>query len=184
MNFTKLAAAVALATVAMPGVAIAQEAPPQAAVEAGMTVYGNDGIEIGTIESVENDVAVLVVDGMKAPIPANVVSEGEKGPTINATKAQIVGMIQQQRQQAAAARDQALIVGAPVVTVKGEAIGPVESINGDKIVLKHGEGFVALMRDQFAVANGQLVALVAMADVTAAVAANTGATTDEAEGTM
>ena len=181
MNFIKLAAAAALATTAIPGAAFAQETPPSVAA-AGVTVYGNDGLEIGTIESVDGDVAVLVVDGFQAPIPANVVAEGEKGATINATKAQIVGMIQQQREQAAAARDQALVVGTPVVTVKGEVIGPVESIDGDKVVLKHGEDYVGLMREQFVVADGQLVALVAMADVMAAIAANEAAA--EATGAM
>lgn len=182
MKFTKLAAAAALATAAIPGAALAQEAPASVAA-AGQTVYGNDGMEIGTIESVDGDTAILVVDGMKAPIPAAYVVEGEKGATINVTKAQIVGMIQQQRQQAAAARDQALVVGAAVSTVKGEPIGPIDSIDGDKIVLKHGEGYVALMRDNFAVTNGQLVALVAMADIMAAVAANSGTAADT-EGAM
>ena len=86
MKIAKLAlAAVALTTTAAvaPGVATAQEAA--AGVTAGATVYGNDGVEIGTVESVEGETAVLVVDGMKAPVPAAAFGTGEQGATLNAT---------------------------------------------------------------------------------------------------
>ena len=86
--------------------ATAQEA---AAVTAGATVYGNDGAEIGTVESIDGETAILVVDGMKAPVPAAAFGTGEQGATLNATKAQIVGMLQAAQQQAMAKRDAALV---------------------------------------------------------------------------
>ncbi|MEX0342503.1 MAG: hypothetical protein AB3N06_07945, partial [Erythrobacter sp.] len=91
MNIAKLAlAAAALTTTAAvaPTVAVAQETA--AAVAAGATVYGNDGVEIGTVESIDGETAILVVDGMKAPVPAAAFGTGEKGASLNATKAQIV----------------------------------------------------------------------------------------------
>ena len=59
MKIAKLAlAAAALTTTAAvaPGVAVAQEAA--ASVAAGTTVYGNDGAEIGTVETVDGETAV------------------------------------------------------------------------------------------------------------------------------
>ena len=93
MKIAKLAlAAVALTTTAAvaPGVAVAQEAT--ASVAAGATVYGNDGAEIGTIEAVQGDTVILVVDDMRAPVPANAFGTNDNGTSLNATKAQIVGM--------------------------------------------------------------------------------------------
>lgn len=177
MNFTKLAAAAALAIAAVPGAALAQDADTNATATAGATVYGNDGMEIGTIESVEGEAAILVVDGMKAPVPTAAFGPGENGLTLNATKAQIVDMLQAAKQQADAARDAALVVGADVATVKGMPIGAVKSVDGDNIVVSHGDGAVALTREQFAVVDGTLVALVAMADIMAAMAAQSGAGT-------
>ena len=142
MNFTKLAAVAALAITAVPGVALAQEAGATAAATAGATVYGNDGMEIGTIESIEGETAILVVDGMRAPVPTAAFGSGEQGTTLNATKAQVVAMLQAAKQQADAARDAALVVGADVATVKGVPIGAVKSVEGDNIVVSHGEGAV------------------------------------------
>ena len=95
MKIAKLAlAAVALTTTAAvaPGVAVAQEAT--ASVAAGATVYGNDGAEIGTIEAVQGDTVILVVDDMRAPVPANAFGTNDNGTSLNATKAQIVSMLQ------------------------------------------------------------------------------------------
>lgn len=180
MNIAKLAlAAVALtATTALPGVASAQEAA--AAATAGATVYGNDGMEIGTVESVQGDTAILVVDGMKAPVPANAFGTGEKGTTLNATKAQIVGMLQAAQQQAIAARDAALVVGAEAMTAKHAPLGTIVEIDGDNIIVARGgdeDNKVALLREHFAAgADGMLMALLTNAQIDAAVAAQAGTT--------
>lgn len=174
MNFIKLTAAAALAITAVPGVALAQDTSATATATAGATVYGNDGMEIGTVESVEGETAVLLVDGMRAPVSLADFGASDNGPTLNATKGQVVGMLQAARQQAEAARNAALIVGADVSTVKGMPIGAVKSVDGDTIVVSHGNGAVALRRDQFAVTDGKLVALVAMADIMAAIQAQGG----------
>ncbi len=136
MKIAKLAlAAVALTTTAAvaPGVATAQEAA--AGVTAGAIVYGNDGVEIGTVESVEGETAVLVVDGMKAPVPAAAFGTGEQGATLNATKAQIVGMLEAAHQEAMAKRDAALVVGAEAVTAKNAPLGTVLEIEGDNVII-------------------------------------------------
>ncbi len=174
MKTAKLAlAAVALATTAAvaPTMAVAQDAA--AAVTAGATVYGNDGMEIGTVESVQGDTAILVVDGMKAPVPAASFGAGEKGASLNATKAQIVGMLQQAKQQAIAARDAALVVGANVVTAKNAPLGTVLEINGDNVIIARGgdeTNKVTLLREHFAAGPNGLTALLTNAQIDAALA--------------
>ena len=177
MKIAKLAlAAVALTTTAAiaPGVAVAQEAT--ASVAAGTTVYGNDGNEIGTIEAVQGDTVVLAVDDMKAPVPANAFGTVEKGASLNATKAQIVGMLQAARKEAIAKRDAALIVGANAVTAKNAPLGTVLEINGDNVIIARGGDEtkkVTLLREHFAASpTGALMALLTNAQIDAAMAAS------------
>lgn len=178
MKIAKLAlaaAALTTATAIVPGTAIAQQA---AAATAGATVYGNDGVAIGTIESINGETAILVVDGMKAPIPSAAIGTGEQGASLNATKAQIVGMLQAAQQQAIAARDAALVVGAEAMTAKHAPLGTVLEINGDNVIIARGGDEmdkVTLLREHFAAdANGALMALLTNAQIDAAVAAQAG----------
>ncbi|WP_370189424.1 hypothetical protein [Qipengyuania sp.] len=180
MKTAKLAlAAVALTTTAaaLPTMAAAQEA--SASVTAGATVYGNDGAEIGTVERVDGATAILVVDGMKAPVPANAFGTGEKGASLNATKAQIVGMLQAAKQKAIAARDAALVVGAEAMTAQHAPLGTVLEINGDNVIIARGgdeTNKITLLREHFAAdANGMLMALLTNAQIDAAMAAQAGA---------
>lgn len=177
MKIAKLAlAAVALTTTAAvaPGVATAQEA--SASVAAGATVYGNDGMEIGTVEAVQGETVILVVDDMKAPVPANAFGTGEKGTSLNATKAQIVGMLQAAQQEAFAKRDAALVVGANAVTAKNAPLGTVLEINGDNVIIARGGDEtkkVTLLREHFAASpTGGLMALLTNAQIDAAMAAS------------
>ena len=175
MKIAKLAlAAAALTTTAAvaPGVAVAQEAA--ASVAAGTTVYGNDGAEIGTVETVDGETAILVVDGMKAPVPAATFGTGENGATLNATKAQIVGMLQAAQQEAMAKRDAALVVGAEAVTAKNAPLGTVLEIEGDNVIIARGGDEtkkITLLREHFAAApDGSLMALMTNAQIDAAMA--------------
>ena len=177
MKIAKLAlAAAALTTTAAvaPGVAVAQEAA--ASVAAGTTVYGNDGAEIGTVETVDGETAILVVDGMKAPVPAAAFGTGENGATLNATKAQIVGMLQAAQQEAMAKRDAALVVGAEAVTAKNAPLGTVLEIEGDNVIIARGgdeANKITLLREHFAAApDGSLMALLTNEQIDAAMAAS------------
>ena len=82
--------------------------------------------------------AILAVDGMKAPVPAAAFGTGENGATLNATKAQIVGMLQAAQQEAMAKRDAALVVGAEAVTAKNAPLGTVLEIEGDNVIIARG----------------------------------------------
>ena len=177
MKIAKLAlAAVALTTTAAvaPGLAVAQEAT--ASVAAGATVYGNDGAEIGTIEAVQGDTVLLAVDDMKAPVPANAFGTTEDKVSLNATKAQIVSMLQAAHQEAVAKRDAALVVGANAVTAKNAPLGTVLEIDGDNVIIARGGDEtkkVTLLREHFAASpTGTLMALLTNAQIDAAMGAS------------
>jgi hypothetical protein len=154
MKFIRLAAAAALATAALGSAASAQD------VAAGATVYGPDGVAVGTVESVAGGVVTLDTGAHKAPLPADAFGKSDKGPTITVTKAQLDEMVEQQLAAATAKRDAALVAGAAVVSPKGAALGTIKSVEGDAIVLETAEGPVQLKREHFAIdAGGKLIAL-------------------------
>lgn len=152
---------------------LATAAHAQVGPEVGATVYeapeGEIGGVIGTIEKIENGTVVVDIDGMDAPLPAGAFGEGPEGPVIAATKAQLVQMLEQQKAQATAARDAALVVDAPVVTPNDVAIGTIESVEGDDVVLAMADGSVALIRTNFAAdATGKLMVLYTQPELMAA----------------
>lgn len=164
MKFVKLAV-VATAFAALPVAANAQDV--------GATVYGNDDAPIGTVES--NDGSVVLVDTgtHKAPLPANLLAEREIGWTVNATKAQIDGMMAAQVAEANAKRDAALLTGAAVATANGNPAGTLTEVDleADAIVLESANGPVALKKEHFALdASGTLIALFTVEQLASAAA--------------
>ena len=133
---------------------LATAAHAQVGPEVGATVYesqnGEVGGVIGTIKSMQDGIVVVDVDGMVAPLPAGAFGEGPEGPVIQVTKAQLVQMLQEQKKQAIAARDAALMADAMVFTPNAVNVGTIESVEGDAVVLAMPEGSVALVRDNFA----------------------------------
>jgi len=144
-----------LATLLAAGSAVAH------AQDVGATVYGNDGNPIGTVESVADGVVTIDTGKHKAPIPANLVGTGETGPSINATKAQIEAMMDQQVADAKAKRDAALVEGAVVLSADGVPAGKVFTIDSeDTVIVQNDQGIVTLTRESFAVnPQGALMAL-------------------------
>ena len=171
MKLAKIAI-VAASLVAAPALANDQ-------VVAGATVTGPEGNAVGTIETVADGQVVLDTGKHKVPLATNSFGEGESGPTITVTKAQLDAMMDEQVAAANAKRDAALVATAAVVSAKGAPLGAIESVEGDDIVLALADGPVALKREHFAVdANGQLMALFTVDQIQQAVAA--AATADAA----
>ena len=163
MKFAKLAiAAVALA--ATPALANEQ-------VVAGATVYGPQGGEVGTIVAVENGQAVLDTGKHKVPLAVNMYGEGETGPTITVTKAQIDGMVDAQLAEAAAKRDAALTVGAEAMAADHAPLGTVVEVDGDNVVIARGgdeADKVTLLRSHFDATDHGLMARLTNAQIDAA----------------
>lgn len=153
MNFAKMAA-LATAIAVLPVAANAQDV--------GATVFGNDDAPIGTVETNEAGIVTVNTGKHMAPLPANLLAEREGKWTVNATQAQIDGMMDAQVAQAAAARDAALVQGAAVVSAQGRPAGNIFSIddNADAIIVRREAGIITLKREHFAVnAEGALMAL-------------------------
>ena len=163
MKLAKLTAAAALAFAST-----AALANPQ--VVTGATVTGPEGNPVGTIESVANGQAVLDTGKHKVPLGVDMYGQGENGPTITVTKAQLDQMMDAQIAEANAKRDVALIPGAAVVSADGQPLGAVKTVEGDDVVLELETGPVALKREHFAVGQNGLMALFTAAQLEAAVA--------------
>ncbi|GMM93188.1 hypothetical protein [Qipengyuania sp. MTN3-11] len=183
MNTLKLAAA-AIALSATP--AFAQEtaeAPAQAAsqVVAGATVTGPQGNVVGTIESVANGEAILDTGKHKVPLAVSMYGQGEAGPTVTVTKAQLDSMVDAQIAEANAARDAALVEGATVVAADNAALGTILEVDGNNIVIARGgdeADKVTLLREYFAMSDAGLMARLTNAQIDEAMSAQ-GETTGE-----
>ena len=165
MKFVKLAAAAAVLA-ATPALANDQ-------VVTGATVTGPEGNAVGTIVAVENGQAVLDTGKHKVPLGVEMYGQGEAGPTITVTKAQLDGMIDAQLAEAAAKRDAALVVGAEAMDAAHAPLGTVLEINGDNIVLARGgdeTNKVTLLRSHFDAMDHGLMARLTNAQIDAAMA--------------
>jgi hypothetical protein len=160
MKFAKLAA-LATAIAVTPIAANAQDV--------GTTVFGNDDAPIGTVEANAEGIVTVDTGKHKAPLPANLLAEREGKWTVNATKAQIDGMMDQQVAQANQARDAALVEGAAVMSADGMPAGVIYTIDSeDTVIVKNDGGIVTLTREAFAAGeNGELMALYSMEQLTA-----------------
>ena len=169
MKFAKLAVA-AIALAATPALANEQ-------VVAGATVTGPEGNAVGTIISVENGQAVLDTGKHKVPLAVEMYGQGEAGPTITVTKAQIDGMIDAQLAEAAAKRDAALVVGAEAMAADHAALGTILEIDGNNIVIARGGdemNKVTLLRSHFDATDHGLMARLTNAQIDAAMEGQSG----------
>lgn len=186
MNTLKLTAA-AIALSATP--AFAQDAAPastpapaqaESQVTAGATVYGPQGNVVGTIESVADGQTVLDTGKHKVPLAVNMYGPGDTGPTTTVTKAQLDGMVDAQLAEAAAARDAALVEGAPVMAADNASLGTVLEIDGANVVIARGgdeTDKVTLPREYLAMGETGLMARLTNAQIDQAMSAQTDAAT-------
>ena len=70
------------------------QAEPVAAPKPGDTIYDNTGTSVGTVDSVAGQSLVIATTKGKATIPGASLTTGDKGLTINTTKAQLYAAIQ------------------------------------------------------------------------------------------
>ena len=148
------------------------------AQEVGATIYGNDGIAVGTVTEVNDQVVVIDTGTHKAPVPVGMVFDGDKGKSVNATKAEVDTMMDERMAQANAARDAKLVTGAAVVSVGGRAVGKLGAVDlaADSIAVIADQGATfPLKKEHFAVnPQGQLTVLYSKDQIAAAVAGSQG----------
>lgn len=171
MKFKYLVAASLLAAAGVP--ASAQEQQP-VELSAGTMVYGPEGNEVGTIESVDGDAVVLNTGNNMANLGRASFVQGPNGPVIGFTKAKLDEVIEKAAADAAAKREAqltaALVPGAALRTYDGVAIGSIESIEDDgSIIVKQANAtMMALGREQFGTDDSGLIVLFTKAQLDAA----------------
>lgn len=177
MKFTKFAL-LAAALTAAPALAQDAAAPAQTPAVAnqqvvvGATVYGPQGGVVGTIERIADGIATVNTGTQKAPLPLSAFGQGETGPTITVTQAQLNQLVEQQLAQLAAQRDAALVVGATVLTADDQQLGTIETVDGDNIVILRGEPArrVTLLRNHFTAGDTGLKARLTLQEIEEAAA--------------
>jgi hypothetical protein len=163
---TAIFTAAALSFATLSGAAFAQSAE----VSVGMTVYGPQGGEVGTVDEIDGTTALVNTGTNVVALPIDKFATSEKGPVISVTKAQLNEIVEQAAAEAAAKLDVALVAGAAVVDSNGTALGTIGSIDGENVVLETEGGPVALTKAYFTVGTAGLTALVTAEQVAAALA--------------
>jgi hypothetical protein len=168
-----------IATLSLGAAAIV--APPATAQDAaaatvdlsvGTKVFDAEGAELGTVTSAQG--ANVVVDlgaGKQVTLPSNAFGKLEQGPTIGATKAQVVAAVDQAAADSDAKLTAVLQPGADVRSAHGAAIvGKVKLAQADGIVLTTPTGDVKLPRKAFFIGQAGLATSFTAEEFAAAVA--------------
>jgi hypothetical protein len=162
MKLSNLAAAAALALAAY-------ATPALAAVPAvGTKIFGPDGGEVGTVESVQPGAVVINTGTVTAALPEDAFGEGANGPSITMNKADLEAAVNAANQEAAAALAAALVEGADVYSSDAVLLGKVKSLEGDLVVVELASGPASLPRAQVALQGDKVTFLATAADVAAA----------------
>lgn len=178
---------VALVSLALslPGAALAQDSAPQgapsapapaASVSQGMTVTGKGGSAIGTIESVEADLATVNTGKTRVRIPTNAFLIQDGAAMIGMTRdefltatAGIAQPVEEVPLTGAEAREK-LLVGLAVIGKNDEPIGRIETIEGDfATVATTSDKRVRVPLDSFGVTSDGAVVGVSRAEFEAIV---------------
>lgn len=181
----------AAAIVAAP--AIAQDtATATVELSAGTKVFDSEGAELGTVISAAGANVVVDLGAEKqVTLPSNAFGKLEQGPTIGATKAQVVAAVDQAAASSDAKLAAALQTGADVRSANGSAIlGKVKLAEADGVVLTTPTGDVKLPLNAFFVGQAGLATSFtadefssAVAQATSAAAPQGGATAEAANPT-
>jgi len=133
------------------------------AQDAGTMVYSQvDDSEVGKIASNDGTTAVLDTGTYQAPLPVGTYAMREGKWTINATKAQIDGMMAAAAAEADAKLVAALVDGAPVTSADNMPVGMVLAMDpaADQYIIDADAGVITLKKEHFALnAEGELTAL-------------------------
>lgn len=113
-------------------------APPQ--LSPGMTVMDTKGGQVGTIDSVTADNAVIATGTHKVALPVSSFGMDAKGPVIAMTKAELDGAAEKAAANAAAALRAQMLPGVAIFGSMGNNLGTIKTIEGDYLVLTTANG--------------------------------------------
>jgi preprotein translocase subunit YajC len=133
-----------------------------AGVKAGATVSDTAGGQVGTIESVNGDLAVVSTGTNKVSLPVSAFGQGAKGPVIAMTKAQLDAAASGAQANAKNELAAQLKAGASVYGSDGASVGTVDSADAQFVTLNLGEQKVKLPLESFSKgAQGAVIGMTA-----------------------
>lgn len=153
----------------------------QAAPTVGARVFGSDGQQVGTVDSVTPQGVVINTGTAKVAVPTAAIGTGPNGPTVSLTRDQLAGAAQ----QAQAAGAASITPGASVRSSDGSAVvGTVKTVDAQFVTLTTAKG-AEVRLPKNGVANGPNGPVVGMTAAqfeaaTAGAATGTGAGTGTA----
>lgn len=150
MKTSLIAAAIATASLA-PVAAMAQDAPAAAAAAptVGAKVYGPEGSEVGSVETVQGDVVTVNTGTARAGLPTSAFAMREKGLTIGMTKAQLEAAVSGAQAENGAAKDAAIVAEAPVKSSDGVVLGTISKVEGDDVTVQLSDGASAVLKKSY-----------------------------------
>ncbi|MBN2971986.1 hypothetical protein JW805_08150 [Roseomonas aeriglobus] len=148
----------------------AQTAPQGPAV--GVTVKDTANGEVGTIEAINGDLAVINTGTNKVSYPLNAMTPTPTGPIIALTKAQLDASFVEQQAKAAAELQTRLTAGTEVFARDGTTkLGTIKAVDAEFVTLTTTAGKdVRLPKGGFATGRVGLVIGLTAAEFTAATA--------------
>ena len=169
MKLTTLSAAAALALASLAAPVLAQDS-----VAVGAKIYGPNGAEVGTIERIEGPNVMVNTGTLTAALPVDSLGEGDNGPTIGWTKAELEAAVNAANEEAAAQLAAALVEGAEVYSSDSVLLGTIKTIEDDLVVVELASGPASLPKSQIAMHADKVTFLATAAALQAAVAAQGG----------
>ncbi|WP_076071446.1 hypothetical protein [Sphingomonas montana] len=154
-------------------------AAPSAAtsVKAGATVTDVAGGTVGTIKSVEGDLAVLSTGTVEVRLPLSSFAAGANGPVIGLTKAQVEAAASGATAERQAKLAAQITAGTTVMDTSGGTVGKIESVDGEFATVATTKNKVKLPISSFAAgASGPVIGMTAAELDTAAAKAAPAAT--------
>lgn len=149
---------------------VAQTAPQGPAV--GVTVKDTAGADVGTIEAINGDLAVINTGTNKVSYPLNAMTPTPTGPIIALTRAELDASFAEQQAKAAAELQTRLAAGTEVFARDGTTkLGTIKAVDAEFVTLTTTAGKdVRLPRGGFATGRTGLVIGMTAPEFTAATA--------------
>jgi preprotein translocase subunit YajC len=145
--------------------AAAPAAAQHAGISAGAMVKDTAGAEVGTVARVDGDHYIVKTDKHEVRLPASSFTPAEGSLLFGMTQAQLNAAVE----QAKAAADAKIAVGAAVTGAGGANVGTIEAIDAEFVTLKLSSGgAVRLPRSAVAASDKGVVTSVTAAELEAA----------------
>ena len=130
--------------------ALAQDAAPTVDAQVGMKVFGPNGGEVGTVDSVSDSAVVVDTGTHKAALGTDAFAKAENGLSIMMTKADLDAAVAKATADAKAKLIASLLPGTEVKSVTGAAvIGTIQGKDAEYVTVDHDGQEVKLPLDAF-----------------------------------